>query len=60
MIRGTEDKLRELELFSLKKTRLMGDLIDTFQYLRGGHRKDREGLFTKTFRIRQEIVMILY
>jgi len=52
MIRGLEyfsyeDRLRELELFSLEKRRLWGDLIAVFQYMKGAYRKDGEGLFTK-------------
>ncbi|KAK4823754.1 hypothetical protein QYF61_006050 [Mycteria americana] len=52
MIRGLEhlcyeDRLRELELFSLEKRRLQGDLIAAFQYLKGPHKKDGEGLFTR-------------
>jgi len=52
MIRGLEylsyeDRLRELELFSLEKRRFRGDLLAAFQYLKGAYRKDGEGLFTR-------------
>ena len=52
MIRGLEHlsyekSLRELDLVSLEKRRLWGDLIVTFQYLKGAYKREKEWLFTR-------------
>jgi len=52
MIRGMEhlsyeERLREMELFSLQKRRFWGHLIAAFQYLKGAYKKPGEGLFTR-------------
>ena len=52
MIRGlehlsSEERSRELGLFSLEKRKLQRDIIVAFQYLKGAYKQEGEQLFTR-------------
>ena len=50
--RSYEDRLKELGLTTLDQRRLMGQLIETFKYLRGFNNVSLVGLFDRDHNIR--------
>lgn len=51
-----EKRLGELDLFSLDKGKLRGDLVIMFQYFKGGYKGDEDSLFQQVTRKRQDVM----